>query len=74
MSKTLLVENIIALYDKSNKPIPEELEQKLDKLNEQRKEYLQSLNAVLEKLGTLHDLDEKQLQETLQEIRGDVSD
>lgn len=72
MSKTLLVENIIALYEKNNKPIPEELEQKLDKLDEQRKEYLQNLNPVLEKLGALHDLDEKQLAETIQEIRSDV--
>lgn len=69
LSKTLLVETMIGLYEKNNKPVPEELEKKLVEIGEKRAEYIHDLSDVLAFFGSLNELEEKQVQESIQEMR-----
>ena len=63
----------MVFYQKHQRPVPEELNNKLEELTEQRKKFIEDLSDVLESLASLNDLDEKQLQESIQEIRKKVS-
>ncbi|KAH9419569.1 eukaryotic translation initiation factor 3 subunit e [Dermatophagoides pteronyssinus] len=69
LSKIQLIDALIALYEKHERPVPEELNNKLEESNELRKKFIEDLSDVLETLASLNDLDEKQLQESIQEIR-----
>lgn len=73
LSKIQLIDALIALYEKHERPVPEELNNKLEESNELRKKFIEDLSDVLETLASLNDLDEKQLQESIQEIRKKVS-
>ncbi|OTF71285.1 eukaryotic translation initiation factor 3 subunit E-A-like protein [Euroglyphus maynei] len=69
LSKIQLVDALIALYEKHDRPVPDELNNKLEESTELRKKFIEDLSDVLESLASLNDLDEKQLQESIQEIR-----
>lgn len=68
----MLYDNLLALYEKNNKPKPDELEKKLIQLEDKRKEYIQDLNEIVECLSSLNELDENNMQESIQEIRKKV--